>query len=208
MNDACCLNAGRFGRSVKLPRHGGNRLFGRGISETSRIMRRTNEGKDKMNGDKGAALEGLAVTQPIMSMRRKDKGIWSVGKLKGQMFWGQLKRSTVVVKYLKVDLDMDFFPGKTCKPFACKRNYFVLQSETATFACWRKRNVECINVIKWTMLKGNYFVFSCVLLTVRVFNFPNLCSCWMFFSIFLWCFPLWVINVVHKQLAIQLFKYL
>ena len=24
-----------------------------------------------------------------------------------------------------------FFPGKFCKPFACKRNYFVLQSETA-----------------------------------------------------------------------------
>ena len=52
-----------------------NGLFGRGRSETSRIMRRTNEGKDKMNGDKGAALEGPAVTQPIMSMRRKDKGI-------------------------------------------------------------------------------------------------------------------------------------
>ena len=32
--------------------------------------------------------------------------------------------------------------------FSCKRNYFVLQSKTANFACWRKRNVECINVIK------------------------------------------------------------
>ena len=52
-----------------------NGLFGRGRSETSRIMRRTNEGKDKMNGDKRAALEGPAGTQPIMSMRRKDKGI-------------------------------------------------------------------------------------------------------------------------------------
>ena len=52
-----------------------NRLFGRGRSETSRIMRRTNGGKDKMNGDKGAALEGPVVTQPIMSMRRKDKRI-------------------------------------------------------------------------------------------------------------------------------------
>ena len=52
-----------------------NGLFDRGRSETSRIMRRTNEGKDKMNGDKGAALEVPAVTQPIMSMHRKDKGI-------------------------------------------------------------------------------------------------------------------------------------
>ena len=32
-------------------------------------------GKDKMNGDKGAALKGSAVTQPIMSMRRKNRGI-------------------------------------------------------------------------------------------------------------------------------------
>ena len=38
-------------------------------------MRRKNEGKDKMNGDKGAALEGPAVTQPIMSMHKKYKGI-------------------------------------------------------------------------------------------------------------------------------------
>ena len=43
--------------------------------KNSRITRRTNEGKDKMNGDKGAALKGPAVTPPIMSMRRKDKGI-------------------------------------------------------------------------------------------------------------------------------------
>ena len=81
-----------------------NGLFGRGRSETSRIMRRTNEGKDKMNGDKGAALEGPAVTQPIMSMHRKDRGIWSVEELKGQTFRGKLKWSTVVVKYLKVRL--------------------------------------------------------------------------------------------------------
>ena len=49
--------------------------FGRGRAKTSRIARRTNEGKDKMNGDRGAALKGPTVTQPIMSMRRKDRGI-------------------------------------------------------------------------------------------------------------------------------------
>ena len=47
-----------------------------------------------------------------------------------------------------VELREDFFPGKTCKPFVCKRNYFVLHSEIATFSRWRKPNVECINAIK------------------------------------------------------------
>ena len=31
--------------------------------------------KDKMNGDRGTALKGPAVTQPITSTRRKDRGI-------------------------------------------------------------------------------------------------------------------------------------
>ena len=51
----------------------GDGPFDRGRAETSRIARRTNEGKDKMNGDKGAALKGPSVTQPIKSMRRKDE---------------------------------------------------------------------------------------------------------------------------------------
>ena len=49
--------------------------FGRGRAETSRIARRTNEGKDKMNGDRGAALKGPTVTHPITSMCRKYRGI-------------------------------------------------------------------------------------------------------------------------------------
>ena len=49
--------------------------FGRGRSETSMIARRTNEEKDKMNGDRGETLKGFAVTQPITIMRRKDRGI-------------------------------------------------------------------------------------------------------------------------------------
>ena len=53
--------------------------------------------KDKMNADRGAALKGLAVTQPITSMHRKDRGIQSIGELKGQTFGGQPKRSEVVV---------------------------------------------------------------------------------------------------------------
>ena len=31
--------------------------------------------KDKMNGDRGVALKGPTVTQPITSMRKKDRGI-------------------------------------------------------------------------------------------------------------------------------------
>ena len=52
-----------------------NTPFRRDRAETSKIARRTNEGKDKMNGDRGAALKGLAVTQPITSMCKKDRGI-------------------------------------------------------------------------------------------------------------------------------------
>ena len=48
-------------------------LFGRGRVETSKIIGRTNEGKYKMNGDRGAALKGPSVTQPIMSLCRKDE---------------------------------------------------------------------------------------------------------------------------------------
>ena len=51
------------------------RHFGRGRAKTSRIARRTNKGKDKMNADRGAALKGPTVTQPITSMCRNDRGI-------------------------------------------------------------------------------------------------------------------------------------
>ena len=53
--------------------------------------------KDKTNSDRGAALKGPTVTQPITSMRRKDRGIYSVEELEGQTFGGQPKRSAVVV---------------------------------------------------------------------------------------------------------------
>ena len=62
--------------------------------------------------------------------------------------WGNPSGLLILFKFLKVRSYKDFFPGKTCTPFACKRNYFVLQSETATFSCWRKQNVGCINAIK------------------------------------------------------------
>ena len=50
MNDACRLIAGGFRRSVKLPWHGGKWTVWQ------------KQGKDKINGDKGAVLKGLEVT--------------------------------------------------------------------------------------------------------------------------------------------------
>ena len=53
-----------------------DRPSGRGRAETSRIAKKDKRRKtDKMNGDRGAALRGPIVTQPITSMRRKDRGI-------------------------------------------------------------------------------------------------------------------------------------
>ena len=50
MNDACQLIAGGFRRSVKLPWHGGKRAVWQ------------KQGKNKINGDKGAVLKVSAVT--------------------------------------------------------------------------------------------------------------------------------------------------
>ena len=56
-NDSCSLIVGIFQRLVK-----GGRPFGEGRAETSKIVRWTNQRKDKMKGDKGAVLKGLEVT--------------------------------------------------------------------------------------------------------------------------------------------------
>ena len=82
-NDTCRLIAGSLRRLVK-----GDRPFGEGRAETNRIIRWTNQIKDKMNGDKGAVLKGPVVNYPIMGMCRKDKGIGSVGELKDHTFGG------------------------------------------------------------------------------------------------------------------------
>ena len=50
----------------------GDGPFGEGRAETSRIARRTSGVEDKIESNKSIDLKGLAVTQPIMSMRRKD----------------------------------------------------------------------------------------------------------------------------------------
>ena len=79
----------------------GDRSNYRDVEEDGPKLAGSQEGqtkeKDKTNSDRGAALKGPAVTQPITSMRRKNRGIWSVEELKGQTFGGQPKRSAVVI---------------------------------------------------------------------------------------------------------------
>ena len=48
-------------------------IFGKGRTETGRIARRASEVEGKTNSNKGTDLEGLSVTQRIMSAHRKDK---------------------------------------------------------------------------------------------------------------------------------------
>ena len=47
--------------------------FGKSRTETYRIARRASEVEVKTNSNKGADLEGLSVTQRVMSVHRKDK---------------------------------------------------------------------------------------------------------------------------------------
>ena len=78
-----------------------------------------------------------------------ERGIQTLKRSKGhELGGGNPNDGLFFLNTGKLEVRGDFFPGKICELFACKRNYFVLQSETATFACWRKRNVECINVTK------------------------------------------------------------
>ena len=47
--------------------------FGKSRTETYRIARRESEVEGKSNRNKGTDLEGLSVTQQVMSAHRKDK---------------------------------------------------------------------------------------------------------------------------------------
>ena len=127
--------------------------------------------------------------------RSKDRRVTRLG--------GNPSGLLILFKYLKVRSYSGFFPGKNGKVFVCKRNYFVLQSETATFACWRKRNVECINVIKWAMFNVNYFVFQlCLINSKSVLISWTYVLVWMFFSTFMMSFPLWVMKFLTDWWAI------
>ena len=127
----------------------------------------------------------MSITKRFMSAYRQHGRIRSVGRTGRSHVLGAAQMiGCWSLNTWKLEFRKGFFPGKTCKRFACKRNYFVLQSETAIFPVGESTTWNASNVIKWAMLKGNYFIFSCVSSSARVFNCLNLCSCWIFFSIF------------------------
>ena len=63
--------ARRYSREIGGRRELGS--FGKDRTETDRIGRRASEVEGKTNSNKGIDLEGLSVTQWIMSAHRKDK---------------------------------------------------------------------------------------------------------------------------------------
>ena len=124
----------------RLRREGVAWQFCKNQIESGRVARETSEGKDKIKSNKSTDLKGPAVTQLIMSIQRKDERRnmkrsknWRVTRLGGTqaVCW-------FCLNIWKLEVTGTFFPGKTCKPFACKRNYFVLQSGATTFSCWGK----------------------------------------------------------------------
>ena len=90
--------------------------FGRGRSETNRIIRRTNEGKDKMTGDRGVGRKGPAVTQLIMSIRRKygERDMKRSKNRKVTRLGGAQMIYCLSLNTGKLEFTGAFFPGKIC----------------------------------------------------------------------------------------------
>ena len=118
---------------------------------------------------------------------------------------GEPKGFPVCINIRELEGIKDFFPGRFVRIW-CKKNYFLLHKEITSFllekALWNFSNVVPWICWMWTIS----FSVLCPW-TVRTF--------WLFEPMFLYefslvysmNFPLWVMNVVHKQLAIWLFKY-
>ena len=83
---------------------------------------------------------------------------------------GNPKVLLFLYKYRKVRGKTGLFPRETCELLVVRGTTSFCNNKITNFAYWRKCCVECSNVMKWTMLKGNYFVFSCVSLIVRAFE--------------------------------------
>ena len=111
--------------------------FRKNWNDTDQITERALEAEDKVNNAKGTNL----TTGPLL---KESKESWvhtdnsekyeTLGRPKGHA-WGKPKRFTVCLNTGKGEVTKGFFPKKFVNSFACKRNYFVLQSESATFSC-------------------------------------------------------------------------
>ena len=67
---------------------------------------------------------------------------------KGQMFGGAQAVGCFSLNIGKLERRRDFSHSKTCKLLLVRGTILFYKPETASFACWRKCYVECINVIK------------------------------------------------------------
>ena len=123
----------------------GDGPFGRGIAETSKIARSTSGIEDKAVATKAQTWKVRQwLTRSWVCAEKKDlkrSRDWRVTRLGAAQTIG-----CCILNTWKLELRRHFFPGRTCKPFACKRNYFVLQSETATFPGGER---EMWNVSMW-----------------------------------------------------------
>ena len=106
-----------------------------------------------------------------MSTHEKDKivrlnGFWGAQRLDG---WGSPMVWLFLYKERKVREEWGFSLEKLVSHCFVRGSTSFYNKKFTNFSCWRRCCVECSNVIKSTMLKGNYFVFECVSLTVRAF---------------------------------------
>ena len=111
--------------------------FDSGRAETNK----TNEGEYIRGNDRDLDLKGPTVTHPMVGVRGKDRkeGSETFEGLEGHMLRAAQTTCCCNLNIGKLELRKDFFPEKFVNHFACKRNYFALQSKATAFACWRKR---------------------------------------------------------------------
>ena len=79
---------------------------------------------------KRAILKDPTVIQPILSVHG---GPETFGELESQTFGGSPNDLLLWFKYYRDKGRRGFFPEKFVNSFSCKRNYFVLQTESTTF---------------------------------------------------------------------------
>ena len=111
------------------------------------VCKKSNQNRQSRKGDKGRKIQKIESNKRRRSERSSSystdhehtKRRWreeceaSEG-LRGRSLGGVAQAIYCCsLNSRKLGLTKGFFPGKICKPFACKRNYFILQSETAIF---------------------------------------------------------------------------
>ena len=77
-----------------------------------------------------------------MSAYRQLRRIQNAGETERSCVGGNPNDLRFCLNTGKEEVTRAFSLKKFVNSFACKRNYFVLQSESATFACWRERKME------------------------------------------------------------------